>query len=174
MEIPVALVLFAFGAILTFAVRVDSPALNLHIVGVILMAVAAAGIYFSRRGNAWVRKIVVMPRRRRRARFDDIEEAHLPPVREGQPARHPRCRGRTCGGTGRHDHRETGRRAARRARRGGIAATACACRCRRRWDVAGCRCQGPVPARARRCRGPAAMTGDGAVWRGILDVAGVG
>lgn len=85
MEIPVALVLFAFGAILTFAVRVDSPALNLHIVGVILMAVAAAGIYFSRRGNAWVRKIVVMPRRRRRARFDDIEETIYPPYVKDNP-----------------------------------------------------------------------------------------
>ncbi|HKB31680.1 MAG TPA: hypothetical protein VKD26_12705 [Streptosporangiaceae bacterium] len=86
MEIPVALMLFAFGAILTFAVKVNAPALNLHIVGVILMAVAAAGIYFSRRGNAWVRKVVVLPRRRRRSsRGDEILEAIYPPYVQENP-----------------------------------------------------------------------------------------
>jgi len=86
MEIPVALMLFALGAILTFAVRVNAPALNLHIVGVILMAVAAAGIYFSRRGNAWVRKVVVLPRRRRRSsRGDEILEAIYPPYVQENP-----------------------------------------------------------------------------------------
>lgn len=86
MEIPVALVLFALGAILTFAVRVNAPALNLHIVGVILMLVAAAGIYFSRRGNAWVRKIVVMPGRRRRMTSDTLlEDALYPPYVKENP-----------------------------------------------------------------------------------------
>jgi hypothetical protein len=91
MEIPVALLLFALGAILTFAVRVNAPALNLHIVGVILMAVAAAGIYFSRRGNAWVRKVVVLPgrrlprRRRRSSRGDEILEAIYPPYVQANP-----------------------------------------------------------------------------------------
>ena len=75
MQVPVALVMFAFGAILAFAVRVNSPALNVHIVGIILMAVAAAGIYFSRRGNALVRKIIVIPRRRRPPRVEEFDEA---------------------------------------------------------------------------------------------------
>jgi hypothetical protein len=89
MEIPVALVMFAFGAILTFAVRVNSPALNLHIVGIILMAVAAAGIYFSRRGSTWVRKIVVMPRRRGRGRtspgYEEVQDAVFPPYVKENP-----------------------------------------------------------------------------------------
>ncbi len=85
MEVPVALVIFAFGAILTFAVRVNSPALNLHIVGIILMAVAAVGIYFSRRGSAWVRKIVVMPGRRRTSRIEDVHEAVFPPFVKENP-----------------------------------------------------------------------------------------
>jgi hypothetical protein len=81
MDIPVALMMFAIGAILTFAVRVNAPALNLHIVGIILMIVAAAGMYFSRRGRAWVRKVVVIPRRRRRgvARDQVLEDALYPP-----------------------------------------------------------------------------------------------
>src|SRR5260370_37177308 len=88
MEIPVALMLFAFGAILTFAVKVNAPALNLHIVGVILMAVAAAGIYFSRRGNASVRKAVVLPRRRRRSPPGDetLQAIYPPHVQENPPA----------------------------------------------------------------------------------------
>ncbi len=85
MKIPVALVMFAFGAILTFAVRINSPALNLHIVGIILMGVAAAGIYFSRRGSAWVRKIVVMPTRRRPGRVEEIDEAIYPPYVKQNP-----------------------------------------------------------------------------------------
>ena len=86
METPVALVLLAFGAILTFAVRVNVPVLNLHIVGVILMLVAAVGIYFARRGNAWVRKIVVMPRRRRRASSDMlVEDSLYPPYVKDNP-----------------------------------------------------------------------------------------
>jgi hypothetical protein len=80
MDLPVALMMFAIGAILTFAVRVNTPALNLHIVGIILMGVSAVGMYFSRRGRAWVRKIVVMPGRRRRVPAGRVlEDALYPP-----------------------------------------------------------------------------------------------
>ncbi len=86
METPVALVLLALGAILTFAVRVNVPVLNLHVVGVILMLVAVAGIYFARRGNAWVRKIIVMPGRRRGAGQDTlVEDSLYPPYVKDNP-----------------------------------------------------------------------------------------
>ncbi len=86
MEFPVALMMFAVGAILTFAVHVDTPALDLHVVGVILMAVAVVGMYFSRRGRAWVRKIVVMPGRRGRTRSGTLaEDALYPPYVKDNP-----------------------------------------------------------------------------------------
>src|SRR5215472_5286057 len=86
MDVPVALMMFALGAILTFAVKVDTPALNLHIVGIILMAVSIVGIYFSRRGRAWVRRIVLVPRRRRRAPADRVlEDALYPPYVKENP-----------------------------------------------------------------------------------------
>jgi hypothetical protein len=90
MEIGVALAIFALGAILTFAVRVSSPVLNLHVVGFILMGIALVGIYLSRRGHTWVHKVIVSPRRsRRRTGVDRLTEEIYPPyVKENPNAIH--------------------------------------------------------------------------------------
>jgi hypothetical protein len=42
-----SLVLIAIGAILDFAVRVNTPGFNIHTVGVILMVVGALGVLLS-------------------------------------------------------------------------------------------------------------------------------
>jgi len=68
MSIGIGIFLVAVGAVLAFAVRVTSGAIDLHTVGWILMIVGAAGImlglalwstwagpgYFARRGDAGV------------------------------------------------------------------------------------------------------------------------
>ncbi len=59
MELGVALLLFAVGAIFAFAVRVSTPVINLHIVGYVLMAISVVGAYLARRGPTWVRRVIV-------------------------------------------------------------------------------------------------------------------
>ena len=90
MKIGVALIVFAVGAILTFAVRVSTPVLNLQIVGVILMLTAIVGAYLSRRGSAWVRKHIVIRRRRRPAQnVEEIDEVLYPPYVKENPGALP-------------------------------------------------------------------------------------
>ena len=49
--------LAVLGAILTFAVRVDAPGINLKVVGVILMVAGGAIIGYARRGSRHERVI---------------------------------------------------------------------------------------------------------------------
>lgn len=49
--------LAVLGAILTFAVRVDAPGINLKVVGVILMVAGGAVIAYARRGSRHERVI---------------------------------------------------------------------------------------------------------------------
>lgn len=58
MGTPLSLLLFAFGAILAFAVRSDPSGLSLTAVGVILMIVAAIGYATTLYRDQWRRKIV--------------------------------------------------------------------------------------------------------------------
>jgi hypothetical protein len=85
MEVGVALLLFALGAILAFAVRISSPILNLHVAGYVLMAISVVGIYLSRRRPTWVRRVIVVPRRRRLARVDEVDQAAYPPFVQENP-----------------------------------------------------------------------------------------
>ncbi len=64
MNIGVALAVMALGAILSFAVHGSPHGLDLHVVGFILMAVGAAGLYFRLNGFGPLRRVVVLPRRR--------------------------------------------------------------------------------------------------------------
>ena len=47
MGLGTSLVLIAIGAILDFAVRVNTPGFNVHTVGVVLMVVGALGVVLS-------------------------------------------------------------------------------------------------------------------------------
>ncbi|WP_163552228.1 hypothetical protein [Candidatus Frankia alpina] len=58
MGIPLSLVFFALGAILTFAVRSDPSGLDLDMVGLIMMLVSAIGLGITLYQNQWRRKIV--------------------------------------------------------------------------------------------------------------------
>jgi len=50
----IGIVLVVLGAILAFAVRRDSPVVDLQVVGLILIAAGAAVIYLARRGSTRV------------------------------------------------------------------------------------------------------------------------
>jgi hypothetical protein len=64
MSIGAALAVMALGAILSFAVHGGPHGLDLHMVGFILLAVGAVGLYFRTRGFGPLRRVVVLPRRR--------------------------------------------------------------------------------------------------------------
>lgn len=64
MNIGAALAVMALGAILSFAVHGGPHGLDLHMVGLILLAVGAVGLYFRTRGFGPMRRVVVLPRRR--------------------------------------------------------------------------------------------------------------
>ncbi len=85
MELGVALLLFAVGAIFAFAVRVSTPVINLHIVGYVLMAISVVGAYLARRGPTWVRRVIVIPRRRRLARIEEVDQTAYPPYVKENP-----------------------------------------------------------------------------------------
>lgn len=85
MEMGVALLLFALGAILAFAVRITTPVINLQIAGWVLMAISVIGAYLSRRNPMWVRKVIVVPRRRRLARIREVDQAVYPPYVKENP-----------------------------------------------------------------------------------------
>ncbi|MCM3883014.1 hypothetical protein [Frankia sp. R82] len=58
MGIPLSLVFFTLGAVLTFAVRSDPSGLDLDTVGVILMLVSLVGFAITFYQNQWRRRIV--------------------------------------------------------------------------------------------------------------------
>ena len=70
MGIMVSLVFFAFGAILTFAVRAEPSGISLDAVGVIIMLVSIAGLVTSLYRDQW----------RRRIFEESIEQGTPPPL----------------------------------------------------------------------------------------------
>jgi hypothetical protein len=70
MGVAVSLVLFALGAVLTFAVHADTSGLNLTVVGVIIMFVSAVGFAVSVYQTQWRRRMVE----------ESIETGNVPPV----------------------------------------------------------------------------------------------
>lgn len=69
MGIGASLVLIAVGAVLEWAVNVDSRGVNLHTIGIILMAVGAAGLVIA---------MVMWAPRRRTARSVTYDEGVAP------------------------------------------------------------------------------------------------
>ena len=63
MKTATGLALIAVGAILAFAVNAHPQALNIQVVGWVLILVGAVGMFIPRRGYGWLRKrMVVRPR----------------------------------------------------------------------------------------------------------------
>jgi hypothetical protein len=78
MKTASALTLLAVGAILTFAITAEPPFINLRVVGVVLMVVAAIGMAIPRRGYGWLRRRMVV-RRGPTGGVTRTDETHYPP-----------------------------------------------------------------------------------------------
>jgi hypothetical protein len=78
MKTATGLTLIAVGAILTFAVTAHPRFLNLQVVGVVLMATGAAGLFMPRRAQGWLRRRIVVRRDSRGPVLSEINET-LPP-----------------------------------------------------------------------------------------------
>jgi hypothetical protein len=63
MKTATGLALIAVGAILAFAVNAHPQALNIQVVGWVLILVGLVGLFIPRRGYGWLRKRMVMRRR---------------------------------------------------------------------------------------------------------------
>jgi membrane-bound ClpP family serine protease len=62
MKTATGLALIAVGAILAFAVNAHPQALNIQVVGWVLILIGLVGMFIPRRGYGWLRKRVVRPR----------------------------------------------------------------------------------------------------------------
>jgi hypothetical protein len=89
MKTGIGWVLICVGAILAFAVRGDTPLLNLHIAGGILMIVGIIGLVAPRRTYGWVGRRLLL-RRTRAYPAPRVEEIDVPPYSAGNPGPHVR------------------------------------------------------------------------------------
>jgi hypothetical protein len=78
MKIATGLTLIAIGAIFTFAVTAHPRYLNLQVVGLVLMATGAAGLFMPRRAQGWLRRRMVVRRGPRGPVVTEVDET-LPP-----------------------------------------------------------------------------------------------
>lgn len=78
MKLAPGLTLIAVGAIFTFAITTSPSWLNLQIVGVILMATGAAGLFMPRKAQGWLRRRMVVRRGPRGPVVSEVNET-LPP-----------------------------------------------------------------------------------------------
>jgi len=88
MRTGAGLALIAIGAILAFAVNTSWSALNVHVVGWVLMIVGLAGILINRSTYTWLGRRVVRRRSYTRpVRTVEVQEVPVPP----SPARTPQA-----------------------------------------------------------------------------------
>lgn len=89
MRTATGLSLITAGAILTFAVTVHTPFLNVQVAGVVLMLAGVAGLAIPRRGYGWLRRRMVT-RRGPRGPVTRVEETRYPPYVMLNPGANPR------------------------------------------------------------------------------------
>jgi Domain of unknown function (DUF6458) len=87
MRTGAGLALIAIGAILAFAVNASWPALNVHVVGWVLMIVGLAGILINRSTYVWLGRRVFVRRRGYARPVTTVEEVPVPPQSARQAAR---------------------------------------------------------------------------------------
>lgn len=78
MRTATSLTLLAVGAIFTFAITASPSWLNLQIVGVVLMATGAAGLFMPGKAQGWLRRRMVVRRGPRGPVVSEVDET-LPP-----------------------------------------------------------------------------------------------
>jgi hypothetical protein len=81
------LALIAIGAIFAFAVNASWSALNVHVVGWVLMIVGLAGILINRSTYVWLGRRVFVRRRGYARPVTVVQEAPVPPQSARQAAR---------------------------------------------------------------------------------------
>ena len=79
MRTGAGLALIAIGAILAFAVNATWSALNVHVVGWVLMIVGLAGIVINRSTYVWLGRRVFVRRRGYARPVSTVEEVSVPP-----------------------------------------------------------------------------------------------
>jgi hypothetical protein len=79
MRTGAGLALIAIGAILAFAVNASWSALNVHVVGWVLMIVGLAGIVINRSTYVWLGRRVFVRRRGYARPVTAVEEVSVPP-----------------------------------------------------------------------------------------------
>jgi hypothetical protein len=87
MRTGAGLALIAVGAIFAFAVNATWSALNVHVVGWVLMIVGLAGILINRSTYAWLGRRVLVRRRGYARPVTTVEEVSVPPQSARQAAR---------------------------------------------------------------------------------------
>jgi hypothetical protein len=85
MRTGAGLALIAIGAILAFAVNASWSALNIHVVGWVLMIVGLAGILINRSTYVWLGRRVFVRRRGYARPVSTVEEVSLPPQATRNP-----------------------------------------------------------------------------------------
>jgi len=86
MRTGAGLALIAVGAILAFAVNASWSAVNVHVVGWVLMIVGLAGILINRSTYVWLGRRVVRRRSYARpVRTVEVQEVPVPPNAAGDP-----------------------------------------------------------------------------------------
>ncbi len=78
MKIATGLTLLAVGAIFAFAVRTNSPVLNIHTVGWVVMLTGAAGILLPARASGWLRRRVVRRKAAAEAAVGETDDVPYP------------------------------------------------------------------------------------------------
>jgi hypothetical protein len=66
------------GAILAFAVTTNTPVINVHIVGWVLILTGLVGVFVPRRGYGWLRRRMVVRQRTEEAAAGPADEAGYP------------------------------------------------------------------------------------------------
>jgi hypothetical protein len=90
MKTGIGWALLCVGAIFAFAVRGNTPVLNLHVVGWILMIVGLVGLVTPRRTYGWVGRRLLL-RRTRAYPAPRVEEIDVPAYRVDNPGPHVRA-----------------------------------------------------------------------------------
>jgi len=90
MKTGIGWALLCVGAILAFAVRGNTPVLNLHVAGWILMIVGLIGLVTPRRTYGWVGRRLLL-RRTRAYPAPRVEEIDVPAYSADNPGPHVRA-----------------------------------------------------------------------------------
>ena len=73
------LTVVAIGAILAFAVTTDTPLVNVHIVGWVLILTGIVGLVIPKKGYGWLRRRIVLRPGQRGPVVSRVDETRYPP-----------------------------------------------------------------------------------------------